>query len=282
MRTSEIILNPDNSIYHLRLKNGEVPSTVITVGDPERLDSFKPYLDQVYFERSSREFRSILARVGGQDVLLLSTGIGTDNIDIVFNELQLAYAWDLEKRQPKEQAPKPLQVIRLGTSGALQDDIPIDSILMSKAALGFDGLMNFYDWPGDYLSIPGLESLAKPYLAWADEELLQKFAPLASHQGLTLTANGFYGPQGRSVLLAARPHKFLETMQSFSHQGMPCTNLEMETAGIYGLGGALGMQCLSLSAILANRMQGSFSKNPAAVVDKLIRGALDIISSSSD
>lgn len=279
MRTSEIILNPDQSIYHLQLKNGDVPSTVITVGDPERLDSFKPYFDQIYFERSSREFRSIRARIGRKELLLISTGIGTDNIDVVFNELHLAYAWDLANRAPSKQALEPLKVIRLGTSGALQDEVPIDSILMSKAALGFDGLMYFYDWNGVYIDIPQLEPLPKPYLAWADASLMEQFSPLADHQGLTLTANGFYGPQGRSVALKANPSHFLDTMQSFTYEGMKTTNLEMETAGIYGLGGALGMQCLSLSAILANRLKGTFSKNPAAVVDKLIRGALEIVSS---
>lgn len=277
MRTSEIILNPDQSIYHLQLKNGEVPPTVITVGDPERLDSFKPFLDQIFFERSSREFRSIRARVGGRELLLISTGIGTDNIDIVFNELHLAYAWDLADRKPKTEVLEPLKVIRLGTSGALQDEVEIDSILMSEAALGFDGLMYFYDWKGDFVEVPGLASIPKPYLALADPELLQQFSALADHRGLTLTANGFYGPQGRSIALPAAPADFLKTLQAFKYKGLSITNLEMETAGIYGLGGALGMQCLSLSAILANRMKGSFSKNPAAVVDKLIRGALDIL-----
>ena len=278
MKSSEIILNPDSSIYHLRLKNGEVPSKVITVGDPDRLDSFLPYLDQVFFDRSSREFRCLRARVGQTELLLLSTGIGTDNVDVVFNELQLAYQWDLKKRQISDKDLAPLQVVRLGTSGALQDDVAIDSILMSKAAIGFDYLMHFYQWEGEYLSIPGLEDLPKPYLAHADAGLLKRFDSFADFQGYTLTANGFYGPQGRSVILNSRPQDFLETMRAYQYNGERITNLEMETAGIYGLGGALGMQCLSLSAILANRMNGTFSKNPAAVVDKLIRGALDIMS----
>ncbi len=281
MQSSEIILNPDGSIYHLQLKNGEIPTKVITVGDPQRLELFKPYLDQIFFERSSREFSSLRARVGKTEVLLISTGIGTDNIDIVFNELHLAQAWDLAKRETLPERPEPIELLRLGTSGALQDDIPLDSILASEAALGFDGLMHFYEWSGDSAKIPGLEDLPAPYIAFAEANTLKKYRSLYSYSGLTLTANGFYGPQGRSIALPAKPKRFLETMQSFQYQGLRVTNLEMETAGIYGLGGALGMQCLSLSAILANRMRGTFSKNPAAVVDKLIRGALDILSDSN-
>lgn len=274
MLASEIILNPDNSVYHLKLKNGDIPEKVITVGDPDRIDLFLPLVDQVYFDRQSREIRTLKARIGREDFLFLSTGMGTDNIDIVLSELYLAYQWDLSKRELSPETLKPLKVMRLGTSGTLRSDIPVDSILMSEAALGFDYLMYFYQWE-DFRDLTGLEAFPKPYFAKADAEMAAHFRAWVDYTGVTVTANGFYGPQGRNVPLASKNPGWLDTLSALSVDDMPITNLEMETAGIYGLGKLLGMQCLSLSAILANRMEHRFSTKPEQTIKKMITRALE-------
>jgi len=274
MPASEIILNPDQSVYHLHLKNGEVPQKVITVGDPDRIDWIAPHFDSIEFDRTFREFRSLKGRIGSTDILIISTGIGTDNVDIVLNELHLAYAWNLEQRKKFEEPAPPIQLIRLGTSGTLREDIPLDSILLSEGALGFDYLMYFYSW-SDFESIEGLQAFPNPYLAMGSERLRSAFREMADYSGITVTANGFYGPQGRSLPLPARQPQWLEILANQEVQGYPVTNLEMETAGIYGLGRLLNMECLSLSAILANRRKQEFSKNPEAIVKAMIASALE-------
>lgn len=273
---SEIILNPDHSIYHLNLRNGEVPQKVITVGDPDRVSMVSKYFDEIYWRRSSREFVMHRGRIGSEEIMVLSTGIGTDNIDVALTELQLAYAWDLPARQAMENPPPPLQIIRLGTSGSLREDIPVDSILISEAALGYDGLMHFYEH-----DLPWVEAhpdLPKGYLAPAGEQLLEAFKALSPYRGLTLTASGFYGPQGRNIIVPARPAGLLQTLIAKPIQGMRLTNLEMETAGIYALSHLFGAQALSISAILANRLEGRFSKKPEQTVRAMIEKSLEIFS----
>jgi uridine phosphorylase len=277
MQASEIIVNPDKSIYHLKLKNGEVPKKVITVGDPDRVVLVAKYLDAIYWQRQNREFHLVSGRIGKEDILIISTGIGTDNIDIVLNELQLAYAWDLEKRVPFAAVPPPLQIIRLGTSGALHADIALDSILISKAALGFDGLMYFYENNFDFPDL-GFTDFPKPYLAEADPGLLKRFSSLADNEGTTVTANGFYGPQGRSIISPTKNRSFIKDLASMQIKTGRITNLEMETAGIYALGSLLNMQCISLSAILANRLLGTFSSKPEHTTQGLIKSALQLLS----
>lgn len=274
MPSSEIILNSDKSVYHLHLKNGEVPQKVITVGDPDRIDWFIPHFDHIEFDRLFREFRSLKGRIGEQELLVISTGIGTDNVDIVLNELHLAYSWDLEKRERMLVSPEPIELIRLGTSGTLRDDIPVDSILLSEGALGFDYLMYFYQWE-NYAQLKGLEAFPKPYLAMGSEKLRDQFRGLSDFQGITVTANGFYGPQGRSVPLPAREANWLNVLAAQNVNGVPITNLEMETAGIYGLGRLLNMRCLSLSAILANRQKQTFSSQAEKTVKLMIASALE-------
>jgi uridine phosphorylase len=277
MQASEIIVNPDKSIYHLKLKNGEVPRKVITVGDPDRVALVAKYLDSIYWERQNREFHLISGRIANEDILIISTGIGTDNIDIVLNELQLAYAWDLEKREPFATIPAPLQIIRLGTSGALHADIALDSILISKAALGFDGLMYFYENNFDFPDL-GFPDFPKPYLAEADPVLLKRFSAIADNEGTTVTANGFYGPQGRSIISPTKNRDFIKDLASMQIKTGRITNLEMDTAGIYALGSLLNMQCISLSAILANRLLGTFSIKPEQTTQRLIESALQLLS----
>jgi len=277
MPASEIILNPDNSVYHLHLRQGEVPQKLITVGDQGRIDWFLPHFEKVDFDRQYREFRSLKGRVNGEEIMVISTGIGTDNIDVVLNELHLAYQWDLEKRQILDVPRPPLKVLRLGTSGTLREDIPIDSILLSEGALGFDYLMYFYQW-NDFRTLKGIDDLPKPYFALADQGMVQAFKSMASHSGITVTANGFYGPQGRNLPLPARNENWLDLLAAQSVNNHPITNLEMETAGIYALGKLLGMECLSLSAILANRKAHQFSSQPDQTVKEMIAQALKIFS----
>lgn len=277
MPASEIILNADHSVYHLHLKNGEVPQKVITVGDPDRIDWILPHLDHIEFDRSQREFRTVKGRLGAEEILVISTGIGTDNIDIVLNELHLAYCWDLQQRKKLSSNLPPLQVIRLGTSGTLRPEIPLDSILMSEGALGFDYLMYFYHWT-DYETVAGLDAFPRPYRVMGSENLRNRFRPMADFSGITVTANGFYGPQGRSLPLAAKQPQWLEILADHSIGSYPVTNLEMETAGIYALGRLLNMECLSLSAILANRRQQIFSTQAEQTVKLLIKKALEIFS----
>lgn len=274
MPASEIILNPDESVYHLHLKNGDVPSKVITVGDPDRIDWIAPYFDTIQFDQSFREFRSLKGSIGDKELMVISTGIGTDNVDIVFNELHLAYAWNLAERRELPNRPRPLQVLRLGTSGTLQESIPLDSILMSEGALGFDYLMYFYQWL-DYADLKGLDQFPKPYLALGATSMRAHFRAMASHSGITVTANGFYGPQGRSLPLPAKEGDWLQILAQQKVAGYPITNLEMETAGIYGLGRLLNMECLSISAILANRRTQKFSSNPESTVKRMIQMALE-------
>ena len=274
MPASEIILNPDQSVYHLHLKNGEVPQKVVTVGDPDRIDWIAPHFDFIEFDRSFREFRSLKGRIGSAEILVISTGIGTDNIDIVLNELHLAYAWDLERREPFKEERPAIELIRLGTSGTLREDIPLDSILQSEGALGFDYLMYFYQWP-EFHTVKELKAFPDPYLAMGSEQLRSRFKGQADFHGITVTADGFYGPQGRSLPLPARQPQWLEILANQEVQGYPVTNLEMETAGIYALGRLLNMECLSLSAILANRRKQEFSKNPEAILKAMIASALE-------
>ncbi len=275
MLASEIILNPDNSVYHLHLKNGDIPEKLITVGDPERIDLFLPHFDEVYFDQQFREFRSLKGRIGSKDLMVISTGIGTDNVDVVLNELHLAYQWDLVERKKLEEEKPPLQVLRLGTSGTLRSSIPVDSLLLSEGALGFDYLMYYYHWQ-DFRNLEGLEQFPQPYFAGADVGLARHFRSMVDYTGITVTANGFYGPQGRNVPLPARNAQWLEVLAAQEVNGFPVTNLEMETAGIYALGELLGMRCLSISAILANRKEHRFSKKPEQIVKTMIARALEL------
>lgn len=276
MNNSELILNEDQSIYHLKLKNGELASRVITVGDPERVSAVSQHFDEIYLTKRSREFVTVTGRVGTTDLSVISTGIGTDNIDIVFNELFLVNAYDLATRTLLANPPT-LQVLRLGTSGAIQKDVSIDSLLISQSALGFDGLLPFYK--NDFAQPDlGLEKLPRPFWVPASASMLKQFRALTPHQGITVTAAGFYAPQGRKIAAPPTYGDFIERLAAVRLEGQRLTNLEMETAGIYGLGKLLGMETLSISAILANRISGAFSKKPQQIVETMIAEALEIFS----
>ena len=282
---SELILNSDGSIYHLNLKPEDIADTVITVGDQNRVESVSKYFDSIEFETQKREFKTHTGYYKGKRLTVISTGIGIDNIDIVLNELDALVNIDLKTRQVKDNLTS-LNIIRIGTSGALQDFVGLDKFVMSKAALGLDGLPFYYK---NYESIiedslmfsKHLEwnsNKPKPYLVKSSNELAELFEhEIDVTSGITLTSVGFYGPQGRMLRLDLENDAFLEKLIQLDFDNYPVTNMEMETSAIYALSNMLGHKALSISAILANRSTGEFSKNPHRVIDNLIKFTLDRI-----
>lgn len=284
---TDLILNADGSAYHLNLLPGDVADTVITVGDQDRVGEITQYFDHVELKKGKREFITHTGRIGQQRITVISTGIGTDNIDIVLNELDALVNIDFKTRVPNAQL-KSLNIIRIGTSGAVQPDIPVDSLLVSSAAFGLDALMHYYKQdltsaekeilaafksalPYDYKTLP--------YFASADAGLLNTLAKDIP-QGITITAPGFYAPQGRQVRAVNLMPQLMLLIQQFNHGGQRITNLEMETAGIYGLAASLGHKAISYNVILANRATETFSKQPAKIMDIYIKHLLDKINSS--
>lgn len=287
MKPSELILNPDGSIYHLHLLPEQIAPVVITVGDPDRVPMVSRYFDTIEHRLQKREFVTHTGRLGKQRLSVISSGIGPDNIDIVVNELDAAVNIDLTTRLPKSD-PISLSIIRLGTAGCLHADVPVDSLVASTGGLGLDGLLQFYKAP-EQQNHPLLAALREhfgedwgfplaPYFSEGDAALLDVFKE-GFHQGITATNPGFYGPQGRQLRAAVRLPNYLDYLQSFAFDGRKILNLEMETAAIYGLSRLLGHRAISLSVILANRASGTFSSNPEKGVSKLIETALDKISS---
>ncbi len=280
---SELILNPDGSIYHLNLLPADIAQTIITVGDPDRVRSVTKYFDKIEIEKGKREFLTHTGTFKGKRLTVISTGIGTDNIDIVFNELDALANVDFYTRRVKERISQ-LDFIRIGTSGAIQEDIPVDSFLLSTSAVGFEGLLHFYK--SGQLGNWALEQELNTYLDWTthhisayafdcDKELHRKFNENHIRFGITATNSGFYGPQGRKVRLTPKISDFNEKLASFSFGKTRITNLEMETAGIYGLAKLHGHRAVSLNAILANRATGEFSKSAFRTVDNLIKFTLE-------
>ena len=280
---SELILNPDGSIYHLNLLPSDISDTIITVGDPERVQSVSKYFDSIEVKKERREFRTHTGSYKGKRLTVLSTGIGTDNIDIVFNELDALANIDFKTRKVKE-CKTQLNFIRIGTSGAIQPDIPVDSFLLSSIAIGLEGLLHFYESEGirnlnlekKLVSSLKWEGFGiHPYAVNCNEELAHKMVSPQMQLGITATNSGFYGPQGRTLRITPRLKNFTKELSSFSFNDSPITNLEMETAGIYGLAKLHGHRAISLNAILANRITGEFSSSGFQTVDKLIRYTLD-------
>ncbi|MGJ8592904.1 MAG: nucleoside phosphorylase [Aquaticitalea sp.] len=280
---SELIINPDGSVYHLNLRPEHLANTVITVGDPDRVDTVTKHFDTIEFQTKKREFHTQTGTYKGKRITVISTGIGTDNIDIVFNELDALVNIDLEKREIKSELTT-LDIIRIGTSGSIQKDIPINSFLISEYAVGFDSLLHFYkseEFQFNEIS----ESLvrhtnwsplkSKPYVVKCDDDLLKQFSSNKTHRGFTATNVGFYGPQGRILRLPIQDDSLNDKLANFNYDGMPITNLEMETAGIYGLSKLLGHRALSMNAIIANRATGEFTQDSKKVVNDLIVYTLD-------
>lgn len=274
---SELILNDDGSIYHLGLRPNDIVPTIVTVGDQERVGLIADRLDKILFQKQCREFRTVTGELGSNLITIISTGIGTDNIDIVLNELDALVNVDLESRMPKEEL-RSLNFIRLGTSGAIQPTIPLDSLLVSDFAVGMDGLMKFYS-PETRVSV--LEDQidhGSTCAFFAHADLLSLFGNSFMH-GITITAAGFYGPQSRTIRLDPMVD-IIDLVKEVNYEGLQITNLEMETAGIYGLSSLLGHKAISVSSILANRVSGEFSTNPSRTVSRMLDKALEIINDS--
>jgi len=287
---SELILNPDGSIYHLNLKPEHIAQTIITVGDPDRVDQVTQFFEHIDFKIQKREFHTQTGVYQGKRITVISTGIGTDNIDIVFNELDALVNIDLETKKIKKKHTV-LNFIRIGTSGAIQQDIPVDSFVVSEIAVGFDSLLHFYD--SDDIQFPQISEPLVQHLEWSkdkstpyvvsfDKKLGRHMQSELTTKGFTITNVGFYGPQGRVLRLETSDTKMNEKISSFRYADKKITNLEMETAGIYGMAKLLGHKAVSMNAILANRITGQFSKNPSNTINLLIKYTLDKIITYKD
>lgn len=283
---SEFILNQRGAVYHLNLRPEELAPTIITVGDPDRVGEVSKHFDHIEGKFQHREFVTHTGHIGQKRISVVSTGIGTDNIDIVLNELDALANIDFNSRTVKA-THTPLTIVRVGTSGSLQADIPADSFVASTHGLGIDNLLNFYQQKnnqeeseivGAFINHTSLgNNIATPYIASAGPSVLKHFVE-GFHHGITVTCPGFYGPQGRVLRLGLFNTDWVDQLTSFQYGNHRITNFEMETSGIYGLGKLLGHHCLSLSAIVANRVNKQFSKNGAAAVEKLIVKTLEILS----
>ncbi len=285
---SELILNSDGSIYHLHLRPEQVASTIILVGDPDRVPLVSKHFDEIEVSVQKREFVTHTGKLNGHRLSVISTGIGTDNIDIVLNELDALFNIDLGTREVKSELTT-LDLIRIGTSGSLQTDLPVDSYLASAYGLGLDGLMHYYEYQNNAdetliqlelmrFAAEGFGFSQRPYLVGGSEELRKKVAydfPV----GITATCAGFYAPQGRQLRLAPNQPDFLHQLRKFSYGQWRVTNFEMETAGIYGLARLLGHRALSLNALLANRIDNSFSQQAQQTVERLIEMTLQRLTS---
>lgn len=279
---SELILNKDGSVYHLNLLPKHLSDTIITVGDPSRVYLVSKYFDDLEFEMNRREFITHIGTYKGKRVTVISTGMGTDNIEIFFTEIDALANIDLKKREVKQRRKK-LKIIRIGTSGALQEDIPLGSHLVSENAVGLDTLMCFYDLPqSEQELIIGNELQQNiglpftPYVVNCSEELKDKIG-FDMVAGNTVTTPGFYAPQGREIRSGLKYPKLLSELNYYNKDGFWLTNFEMETAGYYSMGRLLGHDVLSVNAIIANRIKNKFSKSPNKVIDSLIRKVLDRI-----
>lgn len=279
---SELILNPDGSVYHLNLLPEDLGETVIMVGDPGRVPAVSKYFDRIEVKKQKREFVTHTGYFNDKRITVLSTGIGTDNIDIVINELDALVNIDFKTRLVRERLST-LRLVRLGTSGALQEDIELDTFVASSHGLGFDCLMAFYelDFTSEedaLLNAAGSHFLPLTpfYIATGYLPLVEKFASTCAI-GITATCAGFYGPQGRILRGPTKEKDFIDRMHTFRSDKHRITNFEMETSGIYGLGRLLGHQCCSINTIVANRITQHFSKDPYAAVDRMIKMALPIL-----
>ncbi|MBP6313092.1 MAG: nucleoside phosphorylase [Flavobacteriales bacterium] len=280
---SELIINPDGSIYHIALRPDQIGDLVFVVGDQGRVELLSRHFEKVEHRVQNREFVAHTGVFNGTHVTALSTGIGTDNIDIVINELDALVNIDLEKRTPKS-TQKSLRIIRLGTCGALQEDIPCDTRIVSAYGVGMDNVLHYYayentddetrllndlihttEWP---------ENLPLPYVAKADANLVESLGH-GNVVGITLTSGGFYGPQGRQLRAVPAVGDLNETLSAFSHEGLRVSNFEMETSALYGLGGMLGHRVCTMCTVVANRLRKEYSKDHHGAIDRMIKEALE-------
>lgn len=282
--SSELVLNADGSIYHCNIRPEHLADLVITVGDPNRVERVSRHFDSIEHKASKREIVTHTGTLNGTRLTVISTGMGTDNIDIVFSELDALANIDLETGETKKEFRK-LSFVRFGTSGALQADVPVDSYVISSHGLGMDGLLHYYIGSEEYMNKEVEDAFiahtnwsankSRPYLVPASDSLLNKLKSDQTTQGITATACGFYGPQGRHLRLQPNPVDINEQLTSFRHGDLRITNFEMETSAIYGLAAMMGHEALSLNAIVANRILGEFSTDSYKTVDAMIEYALD-------
>lgn len=274
---TDLIINPNGSIYHLNLLPEDIADTVITVGDPDRVSEVSKHLDSIELKKGKREFISHTGYLGSRKITVISTGIGTDNIDIVFNELDALVNIDFSSRMVKPEL-KSLNIIRIGTSGAVQHDIPIGSIMVSEYGVGLDSLMQYYQSHNSVDEQNILNALKShfnhlkgisPYISSADTDLIETIGK-GLERGITVTAPGFYAPQGRQVRAKTSFPALIEDIRSFKNDKYRITNLEMETAGIYAMSNVLGHKALSVNAILASRLNFEFAPNPTKIINQAI------------
>lgn len=281
---TDLILNKDGSVYHLNLLPKHINETIITVGDPSRVYRVSQYFDSLDFEMNKREFITHIGKYKGKPVTVISTGMGTDNIEIFFTELDALINVDLKTREIKSKKRK-LKIIRIGTSGSLQEDIPLDSHLVTNYAVGFDSLMNYYNLPMDNFEQSIGKDIQKktgitatPYVVKGSSILKEQYAP-DMQTGNTVTAPGFYAPQGRQIRVPLRYPTFTNDLATYYNKAedFRLTNFEMETAGYYAMARLLGHEVLSVNAIIANRAKNKFSKDPNKVIDGLIKKILESV-----
>ncbi len=285
IQASELILNPDGSVYHLNLLPENIADDIIFVGDQDRVEKITQNFDSIEFTTQKREFKTQTGHLNGKRITVISTGIGPDNIDIVINELDALVNIDLQTKIPKTKF-KSLNIIRIGTSGSLQPHIPVDSFVLSQYAIGLDNMLRSYQI--EKICQTKIQdafvkhtnwhpSKGQPYCIAAAPQLQNIFRKDQIFTGITATAPGFYGPQGRILRLNIQDKNLNSKMDSFEIENLKITNLEMETAAIYGLSALLGHHAISLSAIIANRSSGTFSQNPEKTIVKLINTVLEKI-----
>lgn len=283
IQSSELILNPDGSVYHLNLKPENIAHNILFVGDQSRVEKITKWFDSIEFSQQKREFKTQTGYYKGCKISVISTGIGPDNIDIVMNELDALVNVDLQTKTIKPELTS-LNIVRIGTSGSLQENIPCDTIVMSQYGLGLDNMLRSYLIDG--ISETTIEDAfiaqtnwdpkkGRPYVVRGSEKLEKRFESNSIFKGFTGTAGGFYGPQGRVIRLGIQDPDLNSKMDQFEFEGIKMTNLEMETSAIYGLGKLMGHECLSMNAIIANRATGTFSEDPYKTVDELIVYALN-------
>ena len=282
---SELIINDRGAVYHLDLRPEELANIIIVVGDPDRVKKVSAHFDKVEHRLQHREFITHTGYIGNKHLSVISTGIGPDNIDIVFNELDALTNIDFETRMIKKELTK-LNIIRFGTSGSLQADIPVDSFVASSHGLGLDNLLNFYSYEKTaadkamvdaFITQTKLDTaITNPYVFSGSEMLLSKFGS-DFHKGITVTCPGFFGPQGRVLRLGLSSPGLVDKLTHFNFNNHRITNFEMETSAIYGLGKLMGHECMSVNAIIANRVVKEFSKDSDAAVEKMIKKSLEAL-----
>lgn len=282
---SELIINPKGCIYHLDVHPDEIAHTIITVGDPGRVPEVSKHFDKIEYKKAHREFVTHTGYIGSKRISVVSSGIGPDNIDITLNELDALVNIDFQTRLPKD-VHQSLNIIRLGTSGSLQEDIPVDSLVASSFGIGLDNLLHYYRFDNNADELFLLNAFCQhthlngnpiqPYIAEGSIRLRNYFTDDYVH-GITITCPGFYAPQGRKLRLPLAFPTLVDTLSTFENGQHRITNFEMETSAIYGLGKLMGHHCLSVNTIVANRQSKTFSKNAASAVENMIRRSLEII-----